>query len=265
MRLRTSSRTAGKAESVPVRQRARTPILLQMHASECGAACLGSILGYFDKWVPLTELRERCEVSRDGSSAASIMRAARHYGLECKGLNLRVDQLRKLQFPLILFWQFSHFVVLEGCDGNSFHLNDPSTGRRRLSAEEFSKGYSGIALQFKCGPDFSPGGEHPDLFRRLRALLAGTWSALAGVIACGFLLTLLALIIPASLSVFVDDVLESHGPWRGIVAAMLGGGVLVYILTLLKHRFLSRLATRVSIVGYDRGPDTAASPSRRVL
>ena len=253
MRLRTSSRAMGKAESVPARQRARTPILLQMHASECGAACLGSILGYFGKWVPLTELRERCEVSRDGSSAASIMRAARSYGLECKGLNVRADQLGKLQFPLILFWQFSHFVVLEGCDGNSFHLNDPSTGRRRLSAEEFAKGYSGIALQFKCGPDFNPGGERPDLFRRLHALLAGTWSTLAWVIACGFLLTLLTLIIPASLSVFVDDVLENHGPWRGIVAAMLGGGVLVYILTLLKHRFLSRLATRVSIVGYDRG------------
>ncbi|MDE0346684.1 MAG: cysteine peptidase family C39 domain-containing protein [Boseongicola sp.] len=123
MRLRTSSRATDKAESVPASQRARTPILLQMHASECGAACLGSVLAYFGKWVPLTELRERCEVSRDGSSAASIMRGARHYGLECKGLNVHADQLSKLQFPLILFWQFSHFVVLEGYDGNSFHLN----------------------------------------------------------------------------------------------------------------------------------------------
>ncbi|MDE2972639.1 MAG: cysteine peptidase family C39 domain-containing protein, partial [Acidobacteriota bacterium] len=88
-----------------------------MHASECGAACLGSVLAFFGRWVPLTELRERCEVSRDGSSAASIARAARHYGLECNGLSLRADQLRMLPLPLILFWQFSHFVVLEGFDG----------------------------------------------------------------------------------------------------------------------------------------------------
>ncbi len=224
-----------------------------MHASECGAACLGSILAYFGRWVPLTELREKCEVSRDGSSAASILRASRHYGLECSGLSIRANQLKRLQLPLILFWQFSHFVVLEGFDGSRFHLNDPSTGRRRLSAEEFNKGYSGIALRFKRGADFSPGGEPPGLFSQLSTLLVGSSSVLTGVIACGLMLTMLALVIPASVSVFVDDVLENHGPWGGLVAALLGSSVLVYILALLKHRFLKRLSLRISVTGYSRG------------
>ncbi|MYH57138.1 MAG: ATP-binding cassette domain-containing protein [Boseongicola sp. SB0675_bin_26] len=251
MSLRTSGGANGKAASDS--QRVRTPVMLQMHASECGAACLGSVLAYFGKWVPLAELRETCEVSRDGSSAASIVRASRHYGLECSGLGVRADQLGKLQVPMSLFWQFSHFVVLEGHDGNSFHLNDPSTGRRRLSTEEFTKGYSGIALQFKRSSDFRPGGEWPGLFRQLGTILANKWSAVAGVAACGFMLALLTLVIPVSLGVFVDDVLESRGSWRGIVAAMLGGGVLVYILTYLKHRFLKRLAIRISVAGYNRG------------
>ena len=251
MPLRTLIGATGMAASDS--QRVRTPVLLQMHASECGAACLGSVLAHFGKWVPLAELREKCEVSRDGSSAASIVRASRQYGLECSGLGVRVDQLVKLKFPLILFWQFSHFVVLEGHDGNSFHLNDPSTGRRRLSAEEFARGYSGIALQFKRGSDFKPGGEWPGLFRQLGAILSGKWSAVAGVAACGFMLALLTLVIPVSLSVFVDDVLESQGSWRGIVAAILGGGVFVYILTYLKHRFLKRLAVRISVTGYNWG------------
>ena len=224
-----------------------------MHASECGAACLGSVLAFFGRWVPLTELRERCEVSRDGSSAASIARAARHYGLECNGLSLRADQLRMLPLPLVLFWQFSHFVVLEGFDGRNFYLNDPATGRRRLSAEEFSKGFSGIALRFGRGPDFSPGGEQPSLFAQLRTVLAGSWSVLTGVIACGFMLALLPLIVPVSLGVFVDEVLARHGRWGGLVAALLGGGILVYVLSLLKHRFLKRLAVRISVTGYDRG------------
>ncbi len=248
-----SSKGAGdKATSDSSKQRITTPILLQMHASECGAACLGSVLAYFGRWVPLTELREKCEVSRDGSSAASILRASRHYGLECSGLSVRADQLKKLQLPLILFWQFSHFVILEGFDRENFFLNDPSTGRRTLSAEEFDKGFSGIALRFKRGADFIPGGELPGLFAQLGALLVGSWGVLTGVIACGFMLTLLALIVPASLGVFVDDVLENHGPWGGLVAALLGGGVLVYILTLLKHRFLKRLAVRISVTGYNR-------------
>ena len=253
MLSRASKGADDKAASDVLQQRITTPILLQMHASECGAACLGSILAYFGRWVPLTELREKCEVSRDGSSAASILRAARHYGLECSGLSLRAAQLQKLQLPLILFWQFSHFVVLEGSDSANFYLNDPATGRRRLSAEEFNRGYSGIALRFKRGVDFSPGGEQPSLFRQLGAMLAGSRGVLAWVIACGLMLTLLALVVPASLSVFVDDVLKNHGPWGGLVAALLGGGVLVYVLALLKHRFLKRLAVRISVVGYNRG------------
>ena len=179
-------------------------------------------------------------------------RASRHYGLECKGLSVRAGELKKLDLPLILFWQFSHFVVLEGFDDHSFYLNDPATGRRKLPAEEFEKDYSGIALRFKRGADFSPGGERQGLFRQLGALPVGSWRVLGGVIACGLMLTLLTLVVPASLSVFVDDVLDNHGSWGGVVAALLGGGALVYILSLLKHRFLKRLAVRISVSGYSR-------------
>ena len=223
-----------------------------MHASECGAACLGIVLAYFGRWVSLTELREKCEVSRDGSSAASIVRAARHYGLNCSGLSVRAEWLKKLELPLIVFWQFSHFVVLEGFDGSHFFINDPATGRRSLSAEEFLTSYSGIALRFERTDDFTPGGKPSSLFKQLQKLLAGTTGALTWVIACGLMLTLLALVIPATLSVFVDDVLENHGPWGGLVTALLGGGVLVYILSLLKHRFLKRLQIRISVIGYTR-------------
>ncbi len=253
MPTRNSKGAGSKASSDQSEQRITTPVLLQMHASECGAACLGIVLGYFGRWVPLTELREKCEVSRDGSSAASILRASRHYGLECSGLSVRGDQLKMLPFPLILFWQFSHFVVLDGYDDRYFYLNDPSTGRRRLSAEEFEKSFSGIALRFKRGDNFKPGGEQPDLFRQLGNLLSGSWRLLTGVIACGLMLTFLTLVIPASLGVFVDDVLEKHGSWTGLVTALFGAGVLVYVLTLLKHRFLKRLAVRVSVSGYSRG------------
>ena len=252
MLRRAAKRTGDKADSDVSKRRVTTPVLLQMHASECGAACLGSVLAYFGRWVPLTELREKCEVSRDGSSAASILRASRHYGLECNGLSVRAQQLKKLDVPLILFWQFSHFVVFEGFDGRHYHLNDPSTGRRRLTAEEFEKDYSGIALRFKRSVDFSPGGKQASLLRQLSASLVESWRMLTGVIACGLMLTLLALIVPASLSVFVDDVLENHGRWGGLVAALLGGGALVYILSLLRHRFLKRLSVRISVIGFSR-------------
>ena len=151
-----------KAASGSSKQRVSTPVLLQMHATECGAACLGSILGHFGRWVPLTELREKCEVSRDGSSAASIARAARHYGVECKGLSVRAGALKMLELPLILFWQFSHFVVLEGIDERRFHLNDPATGNARFPRKSSPGTTAELRYASSAAPIFSPAAGGPD-------------------------------------------------------------------------------------------------------
>ena len=223
-----------------------------MHAAECGAACLGSVLGYFGRHVPLTELREKCEVSRDGSSAASILRAARHFGLECAGLSAHSAMLKKVELPVILFWQFSHFVVLEGYDQEFFYLNDPAIGKRKVPAEEFERSFSRIALKFARGPEFAPGGKPPGLFERLGAWLGGAWGVVSGALLCGLMLALLALLIPASLGVFVDSALLNQGPWVGIVATLAIAAVLVYMLSLFKHRFLKRLAIRISVIGSNR-------------
>lgn len=248
-----SNRSQSGGKSEPHKRRIATPVVLQMHATECGAACLGSILGYFGRWVPLTELREKCEVSRDGSSAGSIKRAASHYGLECKGLSLQAEQLKKLDLPLILFWQFSHFVVLEGYSESHFHINDPATGRRTLTSDEFAKQYSSIALQFSRGEHFQTGGELPSLFAQLKKVLDGSWNTLGGVAVCGLLLAFLALVIPIALGTLVDGIVEQQGNWVAVIVSLLTAGVLVYLLSLLKHRFLGRLAIRTSVKGYDRG------------
>ena len=236
-----------------VKKRVNTPLLLQMHATECGAACLGSVLAYFGRWVPLNELRVRCEVSRDGSSAAGISRAAKHYGLECTGRSVNLNQLRKLPLPLVLFWDFNHFLILEGFDRDRYFLNDPSTGRRRLTVEEFSIGFTGVALQFKPGPTFERGGRRPNVLQRIPEWLGGAGGALAYTIACGLMLAALALVTPALLAVFVDRVLLEDQPWGGLVAGiMAAAAVLAYGLTWLKQRCLQRLAMRVSVVAGNR-------------
>ena len=246
---KSGDKTSAKARN----QRVSTPIVLQMHATECGAACLGSVLRYFGRWVSLTELREKCEVSRDGSSAASILRAAKHYNLKCSGLSITAENLKLLDMPLILFWQFSHFVVLEGIDDKSFFLNDPAIGRRKVSSEEFGRSFSGIALRFERDEGFTPGGDPPSLWEQLNGLLHGSWQALLGLITCGIMLALLTLIMPISLSIFIDDVLTSYEPWSALFLVLVGGAALAYVLTLLKYKFLKRLAIRISVVGYDRG------------
>ncbi len=234
-------------------KRVKTPILLQMHASECGAACLGIVLGYFGLWIPLTILRDRCEVSRDGSSAASILRAAKSFGIGCRGLGVGVEMLPLLKFPVILFWQYSHFVVLEGFDEQSYYINDPATGKRRIPKEEFRKWYSGVALQFEVGEDFKPEGKRTNLFNRLQSLLEGTITDLIGIVTCAVLIALLLLLIPSSLKIFIDNILNGQNSWWLVVVTLLLGGGLAYYLSLLKHRILHRISVRISVISFDRG------------
>ena len=234
-------------------QRVTTPLQLQTHATECGAACLSSVLAFFGRWVPLTELRERCGVNRDGSTAAGLARAARHYGLGCSGRLAKVDELWHLPLPLILFWEFNHFLILEGMDRKWVYLNDPASGRRKLSWEKFQESFSGVALQFEPGPEFERGGGRYNVLQRLPVWLRGAWGGLAYALACGLMLAALALVTPAALGIFVDHVLGEDESWGTLLAVVLtGAAILAFGLTWLKQRCLLRLATRISILAGDR-------------
>ena len=163
----------GRLLGLDRRNRVRTPTILQMELTECGPAALAIILAYFGRRVSLEELRVACGVSRDGSKASSIVRAARRYGLDAEGHRLELDEVLAGPFPVIVHWGFNHFLVLEGVSDTSVFLNDPATGPRRVSREEFDRSFTGVGLRFAPGPDFRPGGASVGLLAQLGHRLSG--------------------------------------------------------------------------------------------
>lgn len=235
-------------------KRAPTPTILQMEAVECGAAALGIILAYHGRWVALEELRIACGVSRDGSKASNMVKAARRYDLEAKGYKTEPATLRKLPAPMILHWNFNHFVVLEGIQKGRVYLNDPAYGPRTVTEEELDQAFTGVVLTFRPGPDFTPQGDPPRLLPALRRRLTGSHAALAFVLLAGLALVIPGLVVPVFSKVFVDAVLlEGRGSWLGpLLLAMAAAGLFLGALTWLQQSYLLRLETKMALAASSR-------------
>src|SRR5271166_4812683 len=163
----------------------RTPMVLQMEAVECGAAALGINLEYHGRFVPLDVLRDDCGVSRDGSNAYYIKEAAKRYGLEVKAFLKPAEGLSTRQPPFIVFWQWNHFLVVEGFARGKVYINDPASGRRTIGDDEFQRGYCGIAFTFEPGPHFTKQGRRPSAVLGLIRRLSTSKEALGFVILAG--------------------------------------------------------------------------------
>lgn len=212
--------------------RIKTPTVLQMEATECGAASLAMVLAYHGLWLPLEEVRDISGVSRDGLSAASIAKAARFFDCDAKGLLLRVERLREIQPPLILYWEFNHFLVFEGIEGDIVYLNDPAMGHRRVPVSKFEESYTGVAMEILPGKNFQPGGKPYSVLAVLKNKLLKDKTATCFVLLSSFFLVVPALALPAISQVFIDDILSGkHVDWM-FNAGLLLGGMLVLTLAL---------------------------------
>jgi NHLM bacteriocin system ABC transporter peptidase/ATP-binding protein len=230
-------------------ERVRTPTILQMEAVECGAAALAMVLAYHGRIVPLEELRVACGVSRDGSKANNILKAARSYGLTSKGYKKEPGDLKNMPVPMVIHWNFNHFVVLEGFRKGKAYLNDPNYGPVIVSEEIFDQSFTGVALVFEKGPEFAPGGNKPSLLRALASRLPGSGMALAFVLLAGLTLVIPGFVAPAFNKVFVDEVLvRGMSSWLVPLLILMGATSLVNsALIYLQQHYLLRFETKLSI------------------
>ena len=190
---------------------AKVPVVMQMEALECGAACLAMVMAYYQKWVPLEQVRLDCGVSRDGSNAKNMMLAARHYGLEAKGYRMELEALRKQgTFPCIIHWNFDHFVVLDGFKGNKAVLNDPARGVVKVDMEAFDEAFTGIVINLTPGESFAPSGKPKSTLAFARKRLRGAGAAVVFVALTTIITYLFGIIDPVMSRIFYDRLLTGQ-------------------------------------------------------
>ncbi|MFD5571462.1 NHLP family bacteriocin export ABC transporter peptidase/permease/ATPase subunit [Streptomyces cadmiisoli] len=214
--MSTAQETRGRRRAAPPRRRipksrgraVRTPTVLQMEAVECGAASLAMVLGHYGKHVPLEELRIACGVSRDGSRASNLLKAARSYGLTAKGMQMDLAALAEVSAPAVLFWEFNHYVVYDGV-GRRFgrrgvFVNDPAKGRRFVPVEDFDGSFTGVVLTMEPGDDFTRGGRRPGVWRAMPARLRGTAGTMPAAVLASLLLVVVGAAVPALSRTYID-------------------------------------------------------------
>lgn len=225
--------------------------VLQMEAAECGSACLGMILGYFGRFVPPEELRVECGVSRDGSNAGNILKAAHRYGLSAKGYRKEPQALHRMRGPMIVHWNFNHFVVLEGFRRRKAVINDPGYGRRVLSAEEFDQSFTGVVLTFEKRENFQRGGKQRGIFPSVQTRLKGGGAGVLFVLLTGLALVIPGLVIPGFSRIFIDQILlKGMETWlMPLLIAMAAAAFLRAAIVWLQEYFLLRLETKIALSG----------------
>lgn len=233
------------------RKVAKVPVIMQMEALECGAACLTMILAYHGKWLPLEQVRADCGVSRDGSSAKNVLRAARNYGMKANGYKLEIaDVKEQAPLPCVIHWNFNHFVVLNGFRKNKAVLNDPARGTVEVPMEEFDKSFTGVCLIFEPDEAFEKGGKPESVLSFAKKKLRGTSSALLFILLTELITTVLAIVNPVFSRVFMDRILTGNNPaWLyPLLYIMLGVAVVQIVISGLNSIYMMKVQGKLAIV-----------------
>ena len=237
----------------PVRNgTAKVPVIMQMEALECGAASLAMVLAYYQKWIPLEQVRLDCGVSRDGSNMKNVYLAAKNYGLDVHGYQMEVETLKSDgTFPCIIHWDFNHFVVLDGFKGNKAVLNDPARGIVQVSMEEFDESFTGLVLTFSPGENFVPSGKRKSTVAFARKRLQGAAPAVIFIIMTTLIGHLFDVISPVMSRIFYDRLLSGKAPeWLyPFISALIFISVLQLIVLWAKTVYSLRISGKMAIEG----------------
>lgn len=231
---------------------AKVPVVMQLEALECGAACLAMVMAYYGKWVPLEEVRLDCGVSRDGTSAKNMYLAAEHYGFDVRAFKMSPEAIKKKgKFPCIIHWDMNHFVVLNGFRGKNAYINDPARGVVKVTMDEFDESFTGIVIIPVPSDEFEPSGKRRSTLSFARKRLIGATAAVVFVMLATILSYLFGVVNSVTSRMFMDRLLNGKNPeWLyPFISALFIIAALQIIVLSVQAVYSLKINGKMSVVG----------------
>jgi ATP-binding cassette, subfamily B, bacterial CvaB/MchF/RaxB len=207
----------------------KTPVMLQTEIAECGLASLAMVANHHGFETDLASLRQRFNLSLKGATMAHLVEFASRIELASRALRLDLHEMTQLKLPCILHWDLNHFVVLVAADAKGITIHDPAQGVRRISYEQASEHFTGVALELTPTPAFKPIQESRRVpLRQLMGQVTGLKRSLGYVLALCLVLELFAILSPLFTQWVIDNAIVSAD--RNLISTIAIGFLLVIVM-----------------------------------
>jgi subfamily B ATP-binding cassette protein HlyB/CyaB len=184
----------------------RFALVEQAEEMDCGAACLAMLCRHYGLQVTLGKLRELANVTTQGATLDSLARAGETLGFSARGVQCTFDALQGFELPFIVHWEGYHYTIVYGISPRQVWMADPAVGFRKLSVEEFERGWSGTCLVFTPGQDMAQAAVERSPWLRFVAYLRPYRTILMHLFLATFVIQMLGIVPPLIIQNILDGV-----------------------------------------------------------
>jgi subfamily B ATP-binding cassette protein HlyB/CyaB len=126
----------------------RFPLVEQAEETDCGGACLAMMCKHYGIGMTLGKLREMANVTQEGATLESLAQVGESLGFTTRGVQCTYASLLGFELPFIAHWAGYHYVVVYGISKHHVWVADPAIGFKKMTVDEFEKGWTGTCLLF---------------------------------------------------------------------------------------------------------------------
>jgi ATP-binding cassette, subfamily B, bacterial HlyB/CyaB len=185
----------------------RFALVEQAEEMDCGAACLAMICRHYGIPMTLGKLRELANVTTQGATLDSLARAGESLGFTTRGVQCTFDALLGFELPFIVHWEGYHYIIVYGVSKRQVWVADPAIGFKKMSVEDFERGWSGTCLLFTAGQDMVQLAAARSPWIRFVGYLRPYKKILAHLFLATFVIQILGIVPPMIIQNILDGVI----------------------------------------------------------